>query len=66
MILAAALVHQRDFDVRIKINEAGELEQYVVTFDGNRRSLEEVYLDADKIKELAEYYRELHKNDIVL
>ena len=52
------------FDVRIKTNEAGELEQYVVSFDNNQRFSGEIYLDANKIKELAEFYRNLHhEND---
>jgi hypothetical protein len=49
------------FDVRIKTDEDGELEQYEVELSDSKRSLKSVYLDADKINELANFYRKLHE-----
>lgn len=49
------------FDVRIKTDKNGELEQYEVELSDSKRSLKSVYLDADKINELANFYRKLHE-----
>lgn len=39
------------------------MEDCEIIFDDKRRFSGKVILDADKIKELAEFYKELHKNE---
>lgn len=50
------------FNIDIKTDEKGELMDLVVSFDGaNRPNFPKMYLDKQKLKELADFYKELHK-----
>jgi hypothetical protein len=48
------------FNVDIKTNDQGEYEPLKVTFNNPSRPQGEMYLDDGIIKELAEYYKQLH------
>jgi len=53
------------YNVDIQTDENGELKKLYVTFDAAERKLPgDAYLDLEKVKLLAGYYDELHKNDI--
>lgn len=52
------------YNVDIATNERGEYKTLKVSFDNpNRPQGEEMSLDIDRVKELAEYYKELHKDE---
>lgn len=52
------------FNVVVETDENGELKDYVLTFDDTeKRPGGKIYLDKDKVRELAEFYRELHKKE---
>lgn len=51
------------FDIVLKTDQNGKLEQVQMRFDDQTRLGGEVYLDMQKIDEFAEFYRELHKKD---
>ena len=49
------------YNVDIATDERGEYKTLKVLFDSPGRPQEEMYLDVDRVKELAGYYQELHK-----
>lgn len=50
------------FNIDLLTDEKGELLEYKVSFDGpGRPNFPEMYLDKDKVRELAEFYLSLHK-----
>lgn len=53
--------------VKIRRGEKGELHEYVMNFfDQDNRPSGEFVLDANKVKELADFYKEMHKEDLSL
>ena len=51
------------FDIILKTDQNGELEQVRIRFDDQTRLGGEVYLDMRKIDEFAEFYNELHDEE---
>lgn len=51
------------FDIVLKTDQNGKLEQVKMRFDDQARLGGEVYLDMQKIDEFAEFYNELHKKE---
>jgi len=55
------------FSVQIKRDENGKLQDYVLTFfNQEKRPAGEFVLDASKIREVSEFYEELHREDLSL
>ena len=55
------------YSIKINRDENGELQNYILTFfNQEKRPAGEFVLDAEKIKELADFYKELHKEDLSL
>lgn len=55
------------FFVRVCRDNQGKLQEYMMTFfDQERRLSGEFILDAEKVQELADFYKELHKEDLSL
>ena len=53
------------YTVRVETDAQGEPKTLTVTFDNkNRPTAETMYLDIDTVKELAAFYRELHKESV--
>lgn len=52
------------YNVDIKTDKDGKLQVLRLTFDNPSRPQEEMYLDREKIKELASFYRGLHADEI--
>lgn len=51
------------YNVDIETDENGELKKLRVTFDNPEREFpDDIYLDLDKVKKFAGYYKELHKD----
>lgn len=51
------------FDIVLKTDQDGKLEQVQMRFDDQSRLGGEVYLNMQKVDELAEFYRELHEKN---
>ncbi len=51
------------FDIILKTDQNGELQEVKMLFDDKKRFGGEAVLDMQKVKELAEFYRELHKKE---
>ncbi len=51
------------FDIVLKTDQNGKLEQVQIRFDDQTRLGGKVYLDMRKIDEFAKFYRELHKEE---
>ena len=55
--------HSEAYNVDIKTDENGDDKLLQVSFDNNARSEADLRLDYNKVKELAQYYEDLHKDD---
>jgi hypothetical protein len=54
------------YNVEIATNEQGSQKPLKVTFDNQERPItEEAYLDENEVRALADYYKDLHKDDVV-
>lgn len=51
------------FNIYVATDSEGNTKTLKVTFDNPNRPQGEMYLDPEKVKELAEFYQELHKQD---
>lgn len=52
------------YNVCVRTDEKGDLLPLRVTFDNKNRPQTELYLDANKVKELAGFYKELHREGV--
>ncbi|MEK7567751.1 MAG: hypothetical protein AAB513_02420 [Patescibacteria group bacterium] len=52
------------YNVVIETDENGEYKRLRINFDDPKRPQEEMYIDENKLKELAEYYRNLHADEL--
>ena len=55
------------YTVRVATNEKSDLKELMVTFDDhpNRPKREKMYLDIDKVRELADFYKGLHRSEAI-
>ncbi len=51
------------YDVVVGMDESGQEKEIKVTFDDPQRPQKQMWLDREKVKELAEFYEKLHKNE---
>jgi hypothetical protein len=49
------------FNVFIETDKQGNLKEYVLTFDDPKRPQGEFRIDAEKVKELSDFYKEIHE-----
>jgi len=49
------------FSVFIETNSKGDVKKFKLSFDNEKRPDGDIYLDANKLKELSEFYQSLHK-----
>ena len=61
--LGGILKPSEGFDIVLKTNQNGKLEQVKMSFDDQKRLGGNVSLDMQKIDELASFYNELHKKE---